>query len=119
MVDIVKNSSYILSNYIDSQQKLKSYLSTKNQYQISLRKQKITEIINQKDNDFFNYVKENQSLKQENLTKKTNQNQSSTFSFKNSKGELVKKPFISGVVRNYKNIPLAGILIYIKKRRRG
>lgn len=116
LLDIVKNSSYVLSNYIDSQQKLNSYLSTRNQYQTDSRKQKIAKIISQKDNDFFNYPKENKSLKEESFAnKKTSQSQSLTFSFKDSKGGLVRKPFISGVIRNYKNTPLAGILIYIKK----
>ncbi len=107
LLDIVRNySSQIVVNYIDSQQKLNNYLASKNQnQQVNNKKQKIINILNQPqtiNNQVLNSKRRPPTTNHQPLT--TNHNPPAT-----------KIPFISGNVKNYKNIGLAGILIYVKK----
>lgn len=93
--------------HIDSQEKLKSYLAQKNPTQTSdyklSQKQAVNDLLMSPLSFLTPKTKAN-----------TNQQQKKTFQ-QQVEQPKVKKPFISGMVKNHKEIPLAGILIYIKK----
>lgn len=100
LVDIVLSSQQVAQNYLDAQKKLNNYLSTKNQPAGNSKKQAVINILNSKEES------------------KTPQKSTTTISQKPSQPLTTtpqKQPFITGVVRNYKKLPLAGILIYVKK----
>lgn len=96
------NDPHRVMAHIESQEKLNAYLlkqksTTPNSYQ-----QKKASI-----NNLF-FQKTSQTFKKQgktNQTKNTNQQVAG-----------VKKPFLTGVVRNHKLIPLPGIMIYIKDK---
>lgn len=92
----------IVYNYIDSQQKLNHYLS--NNLKPNQKKQTINKILEEPENVA--------KTKETNLNKNPISEQRTLIFYNNS---FKKQPFISGFVKNYKNLPLAGILIYIKK----
>ncbi|MCX7955494.1 MAG: PrgI family protein [Patescibacteria group bacterium] len=106
LLDIVKNySPSVALNYIDSQQKLNNYLSSKTQKntEVDKRKQQINDILI--NSPVFTHQQQKTNNQQPINQTSTTINQ--------------KKPFISGIVTNYKKTPLAGILIYIKKEENG
>jgi len=91
-------------SHIDSQQKLSKYMSSKTPVNSSNRKQEISNLFS----DSFS-----------SLLGKKNRLQSSPVkvepSIVNLQTSNVKTPFLSGLIKNHKQTPLAGILVYIKK----
>ncbi len=89
-------------SHIDSQQKLSKYLNNK----ASLPNQNKKQVISDLFSDSFSSL----------LGKKNNPQPSKTPSFIiNPQSSNIKTPFLSGLIKNYKQIPLAGVLVYIKK----
>lgn len=99
------NTPQQIAIHIDSQQKLNSYLSSK-QPSINNNNQKrnINELLTN-PLAFLN--------KKPTSTPSVTQSQSAKSSKPTT--NAVKKPFITGVVKNHKLTPLGGVLVYIKK----
>lgn len=121
----LNSNPQITSTYIDSQQKLKSYLSSKKQNTIKDNKK---QTINNLLNNPISFLTQKQSLNQ--LTSNQQKvNQPSAISNQQSPIANHKPvnqqpatsnpqtPFLSGIIKNYKQTPLAGILIYIKNEK--
>lgn len=93
-----------ITTHIDSQGKLSKYLSQTNQFSaptpnISQQKQNINQIL--QNPVVVPSVKEKQE-------------EQPAQSLPTSPQPVVKKPFLTGLIKNNKQIPLPGILIYIK-----
>ncbi len=89
-------------SHIDSQQKLSKYLNNKNPSVNQNKNQKISGLFS----DSFSTL----------LGKKINSQSSKTPPFTaNPQPSNIKTPFFTGLIKNHKQIPLAGILVYIKK----
>ncbi|MCS7093461.1 MAG: PrgI family protein [Patescibacteria group bacterium] len=102
LTEIAQSYSYQLaSNYLDSQQKLNQYLAQKVPRQSQIDKKNLI-------NDLIDSKNEPEKQKQNQKTV-TEKKKSESDSSKN-----LRKPFISGLVKNYRKLPLPGILIYIK-----
>jgi len=93
------NNPHIIMAHIDSQEKLNRYLANKKIVADKTNQQKKTTISG--------------LLNQKNLIK-TNKNQTILAATKTTGA---KKPYLTGVVKNHKMIPLPGILIYIKDQK--
>jgi hypothetical protein len=98
-------------SHIDSQQKLSKYMSSRTPPDKSNRKQEISNLFS----DSFSTL----------LGKKTKPQESPApvkvvpKIINLQPTNNVKTPFLSGLIKNHKNIPLAGILVYIKKETSG
>lgn len=103
----IGSSPQQLNYYIDSQEKLKSYLAQKNPPSTinpqTSQKQTINDLLISPLSFLMPKAKTAVSFKQQSPVQPQKEK------------PLPKKPFIFGVVKNYKEIPLGGILIYIKK----
>lgn len=98
---LITSPPQIIAYHIDAKQKLSSYLG-KNQQQTIEQQKKQT--INQLLLNPLSYLQQKPSPKSQIIN-----NQPITQSINK------KIPFLTGLVKNYKSIPLPGILIYIKK----
>lgn len=98
LTDVPLTTGVYLENYFQSQNYLNQYLQTKNP---KIEKEQKKETISQ----LFNLP-----LK----TKKTPNNQPSQ---KTTPNKISTKPFLSGIVKNHKLIPIPGVLIYIKNKK--
>jgi len=95
------NDPHIISSHIETQEKLNQYLSKKNEKKKQNQpKKNLNKIL----------LKSSKDLKG---PKKTNQSPKKTFPQKKL-GQMSKTPFFTGLVTNNKNLPLPGILIYVK-----
>jgi hypothetical protein len=96
--------------HIDSQQKLSKYLNTKSPPQTQNRNQQISNLFSDPFSSLLG-------------TKKPQTKQSSpSSSLPPTPYNLqpnVKIPFLTGLIKNYKQTPLTGILVYIKKEPTG
>lgn len=90
-------------SHIDSQQKLSKYLNTKTPASNKNRNQEISNLFT----DPFSSL----------LGKKHTVKEPSTII--NPPSSNIKTPTLTGLVKNYKQIPLAGVLIYVKKEPAG
>lgn len=91
-----------IMSHIDSQQKLTKYLSNK----IPVNNQNKKQAINNLFTDSFSSLL-GKNKPQEKKPPPTNK--------LNNLEPKVKMPFLTGLIKNYKQIPLTGILVYIKK----
>ena len=91
-------------SHIDSQQKLSKYLSNKTPADNQNKKQEISNLFS----DSFSSLLGKKTLRTNNSSPITN-NQSPIIQ------TSVKTPFLSGLVKNYRQTALTGILVYIKK----
>lgn len=93
-----------IMSHIDSQQKLSKYLNNKTFPDNQNKKQEISNLFT---GSFSS------------LLGKKNNSQSSTVkvppSIINHQSSNIKAPFLTGLIKNHRQIPLAGILVYIKK----
>jgi len=99
---------HIVATHIDAKDKLSEYLR-KNQSQSILINQQKKQKINQYLVSPISYFQQNKST-QKTIDKNINSSKKQNTSF-----STPKTPFLTGIVRNYKSIPLPGVLIYIKK----
>ncbi len=99
---------HIVTTHIDAKDKLSEYLR-KNQGQSILTNQQKKQQINQY------LVSPISSFQQSKPPQKTINENISPSKTQNTPLFTPKTPFLTGIVRNYKSIPLPGILIYIKK----
>ncbi len=104
------SSSQIVANHLDAQRKLNNYLLSRNQPSSPQNQQK-----NQLNTLLSSPL--DLLLPKKQPTTNTNQNKptSSQLNHDQINTQVPKQPFISGIVKNFKQTPLAGILIYIKK----
>ena len=101
---VFTNDPHRVMAHIDSQQKLSKYLNIKAPTNNRNRNQEISNLFT----DSF-----------ASLLGKKHSHQSSTVkepsSIINHPSSNVKTPFLTGLIKNYKQIPLTGVLVYIKK----
>lgn len=105
LIDISASSPQIAQNYLDAKQKLNNYLASKNQPQPNNKKQAINSILNSKQ----------EILVSKKSVNSTSQSITSNQTTKTYATNQAKQPFITGVIKNYKKLPLGGILVYVKK----
>lgn len=98
--------------HIDSQQKLTKYLSNK----ITVNNQNKKQVINNLFTDSFSSLLGKNRPQEKRPAPNITTNLSDEASTKLSNLEpKVKLPFLTGLIKNYKQTPLTGILVYIKK----
>lgn len=93
-------------SHLDSQQKLSKYLSNKTPADNQSKKQEINNLFT---NPFSSLIKKKE-------IKPSSVNQQSTI---NNQQSNVKTPFLTGLIKNHKQTPLTGVLVYIKKEPAG
>lgn len=101
---IFSNDPHRIMSHVDSQQKLSKYLSSKTPTESQNRNQEISNLFA----DSFSSL----------LGKKVNHQPSTVktpSTIVNSPSSSAKVPFLTGLIINHKKIPLAGLLVYIKK----
>jgi len=91
--------------HIDSQQKLSKYLNTKSPPQAQNRNQQISNLFS----DPFSSL----------MGKKITQPNQKIVTNHQPLVTNIKVPFLTGLIKNYKQTPLTGILVYIKKKPTG
>ncbi|MGB9882955.1 MAG: PrgI family protein [Microgenomates group bacterium] len=101
------SSPQIVANHLDAQKKLNNYLSSKNQSPPQNNKKNQLNNLLSSPLDLLMPKKSTNSSPTQPATSQPNPNQANT--------QAPKQPFISGIVKNFKQTPLAGILIYVKK----
>jgi len=100
---VLMSDPHKIFSHIESQRLLNNYLSQKKQVTDFSSNQQVKKRINKLLNSPSNL----------NFVKKEKKYNETAFS-KTKQSSLPKRPFLTGVVKNKKMIPLSGILIYIK-----
>ena len=101
---IFTNDPHRVMSHIDSQQKLSKYISTQTPVNSQNRKQEISNLFTDSFSSLLG--------KKNNRQPSTIKDQSSII---NHPPSSVKTPILTGLIKNYKQTTLAGILVYIKK----
>jgi hypothetical protein len=100
---VFTNDPHRVMAHIDSQQKLSKYLNSKVPANNKNRSQEISNLFS----DSFSSLLGKKTIKTVNPSSVTN-NQPPI-------AKNIKTPTLTGLIKNYKQVPLAGILVYIKK----
>lgn len=100
---VFTNDPHRVMAHIDSQQKLSNYLNSKAPANSQKRNQEISRLFS----DSFSSLLGKKITKTVNQPSPTNKPPPLTRN--------VKSPTLTGSIKNYKQIPLAGVLVYIKK----
>lgn len=108
----LNSNPQLVATHIDSQQKLNSYLSTQTPpTPVNNKKQEVNTLISNPLSLLTNKPAQKTQQQQKNTSQRTQT--------KPSPAPSPKHPFITGSIKNHKETPLAGILIYVKKTANG